>query len=574
MSVPAGEGLSKELSYELNRFQRLAKFKYDPIPWEKAFGKRDKTGGPDSILGKLYGPMYKHRNVTDLDVYQKLKYEAADEFWKSLLHGDEHHMYYKYQKEGAKSDDFAAADVRGQNVAVVRMLASQDEPNFLTSMVIINNPEDAARIARLHVKKAPNFTPQLFDSIISTQNNQYWGIQRDHFVEIFLPKKSLAQIFPTSLARAQKCCDKMDALRKASGEYGVQVHDFFLHEAQAQLQMALFGMDEEFMEKTNKGIRDAFAGINPDMEFAKNMCLEMLDKVGSNPNFSVPSEEEVVSGKKPVFGPLSKIVYEASNTLDMNLKDQFGNMMLILFAGHDTTGHTMTWLTYELAKHPEYQQKLHQEVDQFFKDLNGRDPVYEDCEKLPFLTRCVMETLRLWPAVLNGTFRQLQYNEEIVGPGGKPVALPKGTYVQIPNWSRHRSKNLWGEDAEEFNPMREFSEDEVWGGHFKGYNPASKRFSPFTFQPRDCLGKNFAQMEMRMILAHLFHKFSFSLSEPYKQWNSDSAPLENNQGTSGPRDLTPEGLEESRKRKADNRADKLGMWLIVNPRTPGPSSKL
>ncbi len=38
----------------------------------------------------------------------------------------------------------------------------------------------------------------------------------------------------------------------------------------------------------------------------------------------------------------------------MNLLDRFGNMMLILFAGHDTTAHTMTWLTYELARNPRY----------------------------------------------------------------------------------------------------------------------------------------------------------------------------------------------------------------------------
>mmetsp|Transcript_4099 Transcript_4099/g.5459 ORF Transcript_4099/g.5459 Transcript_4099/m.5459 type:complete len:302 (+) Transcript_4099:2-907(+) len=301
----------------------------------------------------------------------------------------------------------------------------------------------------------------------------------------------------------------------------------------------------------------------------------MLEKVGSNPQFSVPSEPDVVSGKKPVFGPLSKIVYEASHTLDMNLKDQFGNMMLILFAGHDTTGHTMTWLTYELANHPEYQQRLHEEVDQFFEDLNGRDPTYADCEKLPFLTRCVMETLRLWPAVLNGTFRQLQYNEDIKGPNGKLVTLPKGTYVQIPNWSRHRNTALWGEDAEVFNPLREFKDDEIWSGNYKAYNPASKRFSPFTFQPRDCLGKNFAQMEMRMILAHLFHKFKFSLSEPYAKWDPKvDIPLENNQGTSGPRDLTPEGRAESKERNEDHRADKLGMWLIVEPRVPTRKARL
>jgi hypothetical protein len=66
----------------------------------------------------------------------------------------------------------------------------------------------------------------------------------------------------------------------------------------------------------------------------KDMCLEMLEEVGKNPQFSVPSEPEVESGKKPVFGPLSKIVYEASNTLDMNLKDQ----VVFLLSGLFLTG--------------------------------------------------------------------------------------------------------------------------------------------------------------------------------------------------------------------------------------------
>ena len=53
---------------------------------------------------------------------------------------------------------------------------------------------------------------------------------------------------------------------RARSKYGVQMHEFYLHEAQAQLQMALFGMDEGFMERTNKQIRQVFAGDHPDPE--------------------------------------------------------------------------------------------------------------------------------------------------------------------------------------------------------------------------------------------------------------------------------------------------------------------
>merc|ERR1719343_1724012 len=170
-----------------------------------------------------------------------------------------------------------------------------------------------------------------------------------------------------------------------------------------------------------------------------------------------------------------------------------------------------------------------------FESLGGRDMDYEDCKKLPFMTRCVMETLRLWTAVPNGTFRELEQDEVVKGPGGKPVTLPKGAFVQIPNFFRQWNPAYWGPDADKFNPDREYEASEVWNGSpFKASPIQSDRFSPFTFTPRECLGKNFAQMEMRTILSHLFHNFTLELSDPYAAHDPQrDGPLENVQGTMG-----------------------------------------
>ena len=99
----------------------------------------------------------------------------------------------------------------------------------------------------------------------------------------------------------------------------------------------------------------------------------------------------------------------------------------------------------------------------------------------------------------NGTFRQLSHDDYVKGPDGAQVLLPKGTFVQVTTIGRHRSTELWGEDANQFNPDRAFRGAELWGDsggdsgasgqHFAAWNPATERFSPFTYPPRDCIGK-------------------------------------------------------------------------------------
>ena len=76
-------------------------------------------------------------------------------------------------------------------------------------------------------------------SVIATTDNEHWITQRSHLNDVFLPEASLAKIFPTSLARAKVCAERLEELRQQAGKYGVQMHDFFLHEAQAQLQPGL-----------------------------------------------------------------------------------------------------------------------------------------------------------------------------------------------------------------------------------------------------------------------------------------------------------------------------------------------
>ncbi|CAE8612551.1 unnamed protein product [Polarella glacialis] len=406
--------------------------------------------------------------------------------------------------------------------------------------IVVTDPGDAERLSRIHTRKEGNFESTLFDSIISTPDNDHWRRQRQHLAEAFMPLSSLAQILPASLDRAKHCAERLRVLAETGA---VDMSDFLLHEAQAQLQVALMGIPESVMESTNSNIRSTFMGEPGDNEpraLAASM-RRILDAVEADKNLALPSDG------CPVKGPVSA----AMKTSDFPASTIYGNVLLLLFAGHDTTGHTMTWFLFELARHPEIQAALQLELDEFFSGLAGRDPEYRDLSKLSLMDRCITETLRLWPAVANGTFRQLQFGDTVKGADGQEVKLPKGTLVHIVNWSRHRNPELWGASVDEFDPYRNFQDSELArvGCPLAGKTPQSDRFSPFAHAPRSCLGKNFAQMEMRLILANLLRHFSFSFAPPYDsllgaKMSATSTPGEFrgvNRGTMGPLDLERQG---------------------------------
>lgn len=436
----------------------------------------------------------------------------------------------------------------------------------LKGRVIIGDASDAERVSRVHVRKDGSFEPVLLDGVISTQDNEHWRAQRRHLSEVFMPLSSLAQIMPISLARAKKCAER---LRKLAAGSEVDMSDFLLHEAMAQLQLALMGASEDLMEQTNAGVRAAFT-TDPKLGRVGHLAETMQKLMAlstSEESFALPTDG------RPVHGPLSRAVQTSDST---NTAD-YGNMLLILFAGHDTTGHTMTWLLLELCRNSDIQRELQAEVDQFFNGLNGRNPVYEDLSRLRFMDLCITETLRMWPAVANGTFRQLQFRETVTGPDGKDILLPRGTHVNVTNWPRHRNPDLWGEDVNRFNPRRKFEKQEIArvGCPMAAANPSSDRFSPFAHSPRSCLGRNFAQMEMRLIMLYLLRNFSFSLGSAYQKLlhrslGATPAPEEFrgvNRGTMGPMDL------ENSTRQSWGTRPLYALKLKVELRTP-PASAL
>nr|GMD44504.1 carotene epsilon-monooxygenase, chloroplastic [Ipomoea batatas] len=216
-------------------------------------------------------------------------------------------------------------------------------------------------------------------------------------------------------------------------------------------------------------------------------CKEMVDAEGE----SITNEEYVNDTDPSVLRFLLASREEVSSE---QLRD---DLLSMLVAGHETTGSVLTWTSYLLSKDPSALRKAQEEVD---KLLGGRNPTYEDIKNLKFLTRCIIESLRLYPhpPVL---LRRAQ--EADVLPGGYKVNA--GQDIMISVYNIHHSAKVW-ERAEDFLPERFGLDDPI-----PNETNTDFRFIPFSGGPRKCVGDQFALLEAIVALAIFVQNLNFEL---------------------------------------------------------------
>ncbi|EFC46693.1 predicted protein [Naegleria gruberi] len=191
------------------------------------------------------------------------------------------------------------------------------------------------------------------------------------------------------------------------------------------------------------------------------------------------------------------------------------NSFVLLVAGHETTARTLGFATFVLATNETVQQQVHEFIDGFVKQNNGREHFdYDDFAsgKLDYLRALFRETLRLYPVAL-GVPRELTSNSSEFNN----VLLPKGSLV-LYSWANTLRNEEYWKDAETFNPLRFLKdEDERRMGVFGAlHNPQTNPFvySVFGIGGRVCIGRYFSEVESVIALAYLTRKYSFKLSDP------------------------------------------------------------
>lgn len=171
---------------------------------------------------------------------------------------------------------------------------------------------------------------------------------------------------------------------------------------------------------------------------------------------------------------------------DREIRDQ---VMTLMFAGHDTSTSTLTFMLHELARHPEVTRRLHEEQDRV---LQGEAPTALQLEKeMPYLEMVLDEVLRLYPPAWIGPRRATAEFEF----GGYTV--PKGAYVNYCSWASHRLPEVFPE-PETFIPER-FARER------KAALPRGA-YVPFGGGSRICIGKRFGQTEVKLVATKLLQR--------------------------------------------------------------------
>ena len=168
--------------------------------------------------------------------------------------------------------------------------------------------------------------------------------------------------------------------------------------------------------------------------------------------------------------------------------------LTIFVAGHETTANALSWTFYLLSQHPDKLQKLQQELQEV---LQGEAPSFETLRGLEYTQMVLEESMRLYPPAWS-IGRKVVQDTELCGH-----ALPKGAGLILDVYTMHRHPNFW-DNPHTFEPER-FHPSQKKGRH-------KYAFIPFGAGQRMCIGNNFAMMEMKIILAMVFQKFSLTLS--------------------------------------------------------------
>ncbi|KAK3941803.1 isotrichodermin C-15 hydroxylase [Diplogelasinospora grovesii] len=264
----------------------------------------------------------------------------------------------------------------------------------------------------------------------------------------------------------------------------------------------------EFILKTVKWgavmIAMSYVGLHWLVQFIfRNAGFLAVKKVQGYTDAMVSDRLKLEPGRPDLFEGLVKHKEE----WDLSFEKLSANAFLLVLAGSETTATTLSGVTYLLLTHPDVMERLKKEVRSSF--TGAEEITISSVSKLTYMLAVLNEALRLYPPVTSSLVRQVPREGAMVAGHW----VPGGTFVEIQHWSMNHSKENW-RDPWAFQPERFLSDPK------KASEEGNRleALQAFSTGPRNCIGRNLAYAEMRLILARIMYDFDMRLADDSKQW--------------------------------------------------------
>jgi cytochrome P450 len=203
----------------------------------------------------------------------------------------------------------------------------------------------------------------------------------------------------------------------------------------------------------------------------------------------------------------SRLCRARSEEGDVLLDDEvLDHMIFLMMAAHDTTTSTLTSMTYELARHPEWQGRLREESQALGIELPG----YDDLDRLQGLTWAMYETLRRYPplpVIPRIATEAFEFGGYHIPGDSMVVVSPIHTHYMSEWWTE---PTRW--DPDRFSPGR------------AEQNRHTHHWIPFGGGPHMCLGRRFAETQVRLVMHQLLLRYRWAVPDGY-QMPIQQAPI-------------------------------------------------
>ncbi|KAF5004819.1 hypothetical protein FDECE_8696 [Fusarium decemcellulare] len=284
-------------------------------------------------------------------------------------------------------------------------------------------------------------------------------------------------------------------LSNPDNEIGQQYRKMFLEPSTAFNWLELLGNYIDFRLLLTLPVKknlELTAGSNFMRNIAKKVIRERREKLLHTPlSQSGPTEE---TKKDIITTALASNCFSEDQLVD--------HIMTFLVAGHESTATAFEWTLYELGRRPEMQQRVRDEVREHLPSPDVQVGAVA-IESLPYLKAVCSEVLRYHPFVPFAT--RIAQKDTYV----QDQFIPKGTIVAYAAHISNHDADLWGPDADVFDPERWMAPGRENSGG------AGSNFAMLTFSagPKSCIGEVWTRAELACLVAVMVGAFEIKLVE-------------------------------------------------------------